>query len=118
MSGHRIEKVNELLMHEIAKLINELIADKSVFITLTRVETTANLASAKVYFSVFPEGGEDKAKKLLSDRLNSIQRALNKRLYMKHVPRIIFVFNEHTTAATEVEKLLDKISSKMRDHDE
>lgn len=91
MLSRRIEKVNELLLHEVAALVNELVRRRGVLITLTRTDATPNLASVKVYFVVYPENKEADAQKLLNESVAKIQHALNKRLYMKHVPRIIFV---------------------------
>lgn len=91
MSSHRIEKVNELLLHEVAALVNEFVRRRGILITITRADATPNLASVKVYFVVYPENKDTHAQKLLNESVAKIQHALNKRLYMKHVPRIIFV---------------------------
>lgn len=107
MSSRRIEKVNKLLLREVAVLVNELVRRPGILITLTRVDATPNLASVKVYFAVYPENKETHAQKILNESVAKIQHALNKRLYMKHVPKIIFVFDQSVQKAAEIEELLE-----------
>jgi len=109
MPSRRIEKVNELLLHEIGTLVNELVRRRGILITLTRVEATPNLASAKVYFVVYPENKDAQAQKLLNESVAKVQHALNKRLYMKHVPKIIFVTEMPKGEVAEINRLLDLI---------
>ena len=79
------------MLREVAVLVNELVRRPGILITLTRTDATPNLASVKVYFVVYPENKRIHVQKILNESVAKIQHTLNKRLYMKHVPRIIFV---------------------------
>jgi ribosome-binding factor A len=108
MAGDRVEKVNGLIQHEVAPLINRYVAHKDLLITVADVRTTRNLASARVYVAVYPPAHEARAGKLLREQVGKIQSILNKRLRMKHVPKIIFVVLP-TGGGTEVEQLLQAL---------
>ena len=55
MPSRRIERINHLLRQEIAELLTREVKDSTLstsLISITEVETSPDLRSAKVYFSV------------------------------------------------------------------
>ena len=64
MPSRRIERINHLLRQEIADLLTREVKDAtlhSALISITDVETSSDLRSAKVYFSVYGDEEEIKA---------------------------------------------------------
>ena len=54
--SQKIDQINELLKRGVSEiLLKEGDFDRNVLVTVTRVETTTNLAQAKVFISVIPE---------------------------------------------------------------
>ncbi len=59
MQGKRLERVNQLIKEEISLLIQRELKDPRLgFVTVTEVETTADLKQAKVYVSVLGDDAQ------------------------------------------------------------
>lgn len=106
----RILRLNELIKEELGKiLLKEGNFPKGTFVTITQVETLANLTEAKVWVSVLPENQAEKIVKTLNKRIYFIQQKINKILRMKIVPKIRFLVETKTKEAARVEEILEKI---------
>jgi len=107
--SNRIEKVNSLLEHELSKIIfRDFAFSPEILVTLTRVETTANLIEAKVYISVFPEPKADPIINALNKSVYDVQCKINRTLRMRPIPRIRFVKETEIAKAAKIEELLVK----------
>ena len=107
---NRIDKVNSLLEHEIGKIIQrDIFFPNNVLVTLTHVEATANLIEARVYISVFPEAGMDKAVEILKKNVYDIQQKINRKLKMRPIPKIIFAKDKKISKAGRIEELLSQL---------
>jgi len=108
--SNRIAKVNELIKHTIAEIIErELSLKAGVFVTVAKVDTTADLRYTRVFVSIFPEKEIDYVTKSLEKEIYRIQGSLNKKLSMKPLPRIEFKIDLTESKADEIEKLLKEI---------
>jgi len=107
--SNRIEKVNSLLEREISKIILRDFDFSGFMVTLTHVDSTANLIEAKAYISVFPEERTDKIIGLLNKGVYEIQQKINKMLNMRPIPKIKFVKDEKIKEAAKIEKLLGQL---------
>lgn len=107
--SERIKRINELIKHEIGQIILKEINLASVFITITTVDTSADLRRSKIKFIVYPKEATEKALNILEKNIYHIQQALNKRLKIKFVPKIKFEQDKAEAAAQRLEKLLQKI---------
>jgi ribosome-binding factor A len=107
----RIDKVNSLLQHEISKLISRDFAfSPEILVTLTRVDTAANMIETKVYISVFPEAKSDGILNAFNKSVQDIQYKINRTLKMRPIPRIRFVKETEIAKAARIEELLYKAS--------
>ena len=107
--SNRIEKVNSLLLHEIGKiLLRDFAFSPEILVTLTRVDTSANLIDAKAYVSVFPELKQDGILNALNKSVYDIQYKINRTLKMRPIPKIRFVKETEISKAARVEELLAK----------
>ena len=112
----RTQRVNRLIQQELSRLILKeldfLSGSLTVFITLTRVETSSNLIQAKVYISVLPEKKTKEIFQILNRQIYQLQQKLNRRLKMRPVPRISFLEEKKTSEAGRVEEILEKLKVK------
>ena len=107
---NRASRVNQLIKKELSQIIlKEMDFPEKALVTLTRVDTSANLIQAKVYFSIMPENQSSTALRALQGSIYRLQQKLNKRLRMRPIPKIIFVEEKATKEAGRVEELLEKI---------
>jgi ribosome-binding factor A len=108
----RIQKVNELIKREVSKiLLREVDLPEGVLVTVTRVESSADLKKTKIWISVFPENQMNKINKILNYQIYNIQQKINKLLRMRPIPKIKFVEEKNISQASKIEELLEKIKN-------
>lgn len=105
--SERIRKVNSVIQHELTTLITREVDFKpGVFVTLTRVETMEDLTAARVYIGVFPSSEEDYCMKTLGHEHYTLQKQLHKKLHLKILPKIEFIYDERGETVDELSDVL------------
>jgi len=108
----RIKKVNELIKRELGKIIlKEFNFQKGALVTLTKVKTSIDLGTVKVYISVIPEDKKKEITKKLEDNIWGIQQILNKKLTIRKVPKIVFLEDEGSEKAEKIREVLERIKN-------
>ena len=111
----RIQRLNELIKEELGKiLLREGNFPKGVLVTITRVETSANLSEANVWISVLPEDQTEKIVAILNKIIYHLQQKINKTIRIKFVPKIRFLIETKTKEAARIEELLEKIEKENK----
>lgn len=106
----RIEKINDLMRDRVSMIIaKELSLKRNVFVSVSRVITSNDLRSSKVFVSVFPEKEQGYVMETLKKEKNKIQKIINKSLVMKILPRISFFYDGSQVRVDELEILFEKI---------
>lgn len=109
MSTRRVQKVSELLAQQISILILENIPEDLGLVTVTAVNTNADLKDASVFVSCLDKSSNQAVLKLLLDKAKEFQHVLGRRLSMKFTPRLHFLLDESQEEVNRVEELLEKI---------
>lgn len=109
--SQRIKKVNELLKHEVNQLLFKEIDFYDILVTITEVNASPDLKQAKIKISVLPQEKGGSALKIIKKNIFQIQQDLNKRLYMRPVPKIRFEIDQTEIKAQRIEELLSKNKS-------
>lgn len=107
---NRIDKINSLIKEQLSDIIfSRIDRDHFKLFTITRVVTSRDLSTAKVYISLSQQPFSSFSH-WLKGHLYHIQGELNHRLSLHRIPRIVFL--EDTTAAyvDRIEQLLKSIS--------
>lgn len=89
--------------------MRELSLKQGIFITVSKVDTTADLRYTRVSISIFPEKETHYTLASINKEIYSIQGALNKKLHMKPLPKIEFIVDNTESQADEIEKILKEI---------
>ena len=106
----RIAKINKLIKQQVAEIIaQELSLKPGVFITVSKVDTSRDIRYTRIFISIFPEKEIDYALKTLRKEVYFIQGKLNKKLFLKIVPRIEFSIDATESNADNIEKILNDI---------
>ncbi|MGI6120188.1 MAG: 30S ribosome-binding factor RbfA [Desulfosporosinus sp.] len=125
MSKHRPNRLAEMLKKEISQLIRVELKDPRLgFVTVTSVEVAGDLAHAKVYVSVL--GTEDEGKAtldVLKKAVGFVRSEIGKRIRLRHVPAIVFVYDPSIERGAHIAKLLKDVrvsdqSGKDETHEE
>jgi len=107
---NRVRKLNELIKRELGNIfLKEIDFPLDTLVTLTRVETSADLQKAEVSISIIPEEKTSIILKILNSKIYNLQKLLGKRLKIKIVPKIHFLEEKSVKEAAKIEKLLEKI---------
>jgi len=113
---NRTDKVNSLLQHELSKIIfRDFAFSPEILVTLTRIDTTANMIEAKAYISVFPEPKAEGIINALNKSVYDIQYKINRILKMRPIPKIRFVKETEISKAAKIEELLYKAKEADKD---
>lgn len=112
MAYRRVDRVNALLQRELATLISEELRDPRIsFPTVTSVETSSDLKTARVFVSVL---GDDDAVTSTMRALNEarpyIRHAVGERTDLRFVPEIEFVSDRSAARAARISQLLREAS--------
>jgi ribosome-binding factor A len=108
----RTKRLETLFLEEINTIVSRLIASGnfSGFITITGVRIAKDLASARVYYSVFgSDADRENAARTLEALRGEIGPMLRKRLRIKRIPSFSFAPDDTPEKASRVEKIFSKI---------
>jgi ribosome-binding factor A len=110
MAGDRMRRVNEAVREVLSARLAEGLKDPRIgFVTVTSVDTTADLRQARVFFSVL--GGERERDETLAGLRSShglLQRTIAVELRMKRTPTLQFVYDESIDRGMRITELLDE----------
>lgn len=104
-------RVANAIRREISNIIQEDIKDPRIgFTTITKVEITPDLRSAKVYYSVLGSQKEKKATEIaLKSAKGFIKGLIGDRIKLRFTPELTFIVDRATEYQEKIDKLLDKI---------
>ena len=110
--SRRTERVNELLRDHISTLLARDINDPRIdgIVTITAVETSRDLAHARVWVSV--AGAQENTQRTLQGLRSAsgfLQRGLMS-LGMRRTPELTFVIDDTMARADRINQLLDRVS--------
>ncbi len=79
-------------------------------ITITDIEVSEDIRTAKIFISVFPEEKEKEAVKLLEEKSRQLYNYLSPKLKMKFMPVIHFLPDKKIKAERRIDELLNMAS--------
>ncbi len=107
----RGKRVGSLIKEELARFFIEDVQGKSSgFITVTRVDLTKDLMTARVFLSVFGAPDREAILALLEKRKGHIRKILASRIKLKYNPELFFSLDP----VPEYEERLDQLIEKVR----
>ena len=112
--SRRSERVNEQLREEISTLLSRQIKDPRLngVVSITRVVTSGDLRSARVYVSVM---GNSETQRLALDGIQSaasfLRRELRGRMNMKHTPFLTYELDDSLKEADNILRLMNQVKT-------
>jgi ribosome-binding factor A len=110
MPTGRMRRVNEVIREVLGTAISTGLKDPRVgFVTVTGVETTPDLSSARVFVSVL---GDERQREESLEGLRSahgfLQARIGEELHIKRTPTLSFHYDETVEQGMRVSRLLDQ----------
>src|ERR1700743_2181521 len=116
MAGARMRRVDEALREVVAATISELADPRLGFVTVTGVETSSDLRSARVYVSVL---GDQTERDATLDALRSSHGVIQSRIAaetrMKRTPTLTFHYDDTIEKGVRISHLLDDVAENELD---
>jgi ribosome-binding factor A len=115
--GSRASRVGDQIRAELAELLARDVHDPGIgFLTITHVKVSPDLQQARVFYTTI---GDEKARK---DSARALQRAtpflrrhVGRRLQLKRVPELTWMFDETIEKNDRIERILQGLSSEHTD---
>jgi ribosome-binding factor A len=110
--NRRPDRLAEAIREEVASFLNERVKDPRItgMVTVTAVEVTRDLRTAKVFVSVLgPEADRAKTFEGLDSLAGHLRARLGKSLGLRSAPEILFRHDESVARAARIETLLAQI---------
>lgn len=122
MKKNRIERVNSLLKEVIFEVIQKEVRNPHVtmFVTVTRVETSQDLHHAKVYISMIgTEPEKEKVLHALESAAGFIAVTASKKVELRHFPTLTFKIDHAADEHFRIQKILSDLENERlsRGHD-
>jgi ribosome-binding factor A len=109
MASSRMRRVNEVIRQVLGDVIATDVKDPRIgFVTVTDVDTSPDLRTARVYVSVL--GGESERERALEGLRSShgfLQGKIAAELRMKRTPTLTFHYDESVDRGMRISRLLD-----------
>ena len=106
----RSDRVGELILQEVSKIVQEFKENDIGLITITHVKLTDDLQDARIFYSVL--GSDEQIKngqRLMQNSLYSIRHLLAGRLNLRFTPRLTLQVDTTPQTASRVFELLEQI---------
>jgi ribosome-binding factor A len=109
MTGGRMRRVDEAMREVLSGAITSELKDPRVgFVTVTAVETAADLRRARVFVSVL---GSDAERRRSLDALQHahgyLQRRVADELHLKHTPTLEFAYDDSAERSLRITELIE-----------
>src|ERR687892_926078 len=109
--SNRMRRVDGVLKEVLSEAIQTLKDPRIGFVTVTGVQTTADLKESTVYVSVL--GGEDKLRKTLEGleaARGVLQARINSELRLRRTPQLTFEYDPSVERGVRMTKLIDELA--------
>ena len=104
----RQEKINSLF----ERLASSFFAKEKTgsIVTITRIVSSKDLKSSKIFISIFPESREKEIFSLLKGRAGELRRYIGSQIKMKFLPFFEIVIDEEEKARQKIDKILGPVA--------
>ncbi|MFA5754449.1 MAG: ribosome-binding factor A [Patescibacteria group bacterium] len=102
----KIDRINELILEELAAAVSREVGLANALITITYVECSPDLATAKVGFSVIPDHLAGTALRKLVAATGQLVPILRRRIKLRKLPHLIWEFDATEKEASKIEQII------------
>ncbi len=113
----RKKKVSEKIKQEVSEILQQDIKDPRIgFITITRVDVSADLKFARIFYSVLgDEKQKEDARQGLESAKKYTRKKLGERLTMRYTPEIAFRLDESAEYSIRIGKVFEQLEEERQE---
>lgn len=111
----RAERIEELIRSDISEILRARVSDPRIgFVSITDVDLSPDLKNAKIYFSTIAASEKEKENciKGLQSATRFIRGELGKKLELRAMPTIEFIYDNSLERGSKVLTLINKVEEK------
>ena len=115
MSHRRIQRFNEFIRQELSTLLIRRVRDPRLSsVTITEVDMTTDLHTARIYVSILDDDEETRQEVLcsLQGAAGFLRRELAHLIKARHTPELVFHLDESARYGEHIDQLLAQIRQK------
>lgn len=106
-SFHRTDRISAQLRRDIGELVHEAVREHGLpSVSVSDVEVTRDLAHAKIYVTALDASTEKEVIKALKDLAKEMRYQLGKRMKIRSLPELHFVYDASLDRGERIEQLL------------
>ena len=111
MAKNRIHRINEEIQRELASLLRTVKDPrvKDTMLSITHVDTTADLRYAKIYVSALEKAQEKDALKGLKSAAGYLRRELGAALQLRYTPELQFIADDSIQHGAHILEILRQV---------
>lgn len=107
------ERVASSMLKELSNIFLTEVKDEDLKnVTLTFATVTNDLSFAKIYFTTLDDDKKDKVLKDINNASGYFRSELAKRLEIRHIPEIRFIYDESIEYGRKIEEVLKRVNEK------
>ncbi len=116
MMSQRLQRVAEEIKKEIGRIIHDDLNDPRIgFVTVTKVNLSADLRFAKIYFSLLGTKKQLRDTQVgLANSCGFVRKLLAQRIRLRYTPELVFKLDEGVEYSIRVSEVLEKIKNKEK----
>jgi len=114
-----MRRVNQAMRAVLSETIPTLKDPGIGFVTVTGVETTSDLAQAKVWVSVLGSEKQQRATLAALERASGVLQArVNHELHLRRTPQLTFAYDQAVERGVRMSRLIDELAPDAEDDDD
>ncbi|MEJ2564929.1 MAG: 30S ribosome-binding factor RbfA [Gammaproteobacteria bacterium] len=116
----RTQRVGGQIQRELAQIIQQELRDPRLgMVTISAVEVSKDMAHAKVFITLMNTDQDvDATLKVLKKASGFLRRALGKRITLRVLPDLHFVYDSSLDEGMRIAALLDTVAAEDKEHEE
>jgi ribosome-binding factor A len=113
LSQNRPSRIGDQIRSELGELLAREVHDPGIgFVTITHVTVTADLQQARVHYTTLGDAkGRRDSQRALQRAAPFLRRHLGRRLRLRRVPELEFLFDESVEQQDRIERILQGLKA-------
>jgi ribosome-binding factor A len=105
----RTDRIADVMQRELSQIIQKEMKDPRIsMVTIAEIKISKDLSFAKVYVSVMFEEKAEETMRTLNSAAKFLRSELAKKIQMRTMPQLTFVYDDTTIKANRISKLIDE----------
>lgn len=105
----RTDRIADVMQRELSQIIQKEMKDPRIsMVTISEIKVSKDLSFAKVFVSVMFEEKAEETLKALNNAAKFLRTELARKIQIRTMPQLIFIYDDTTIKANQISKLIDE----------